>query len=388
MIQSYDRFRLQQEDEQDPYKGYSDSNAAQAEVPQETQPQEPTAIKPYEPPKTETKPSEPKAVPETRIPVAPVKTFAQMEADGEARPPMPTSSIPEPIQAYQPPSGSMGSGEPKPLPIPPTTERAFVPQVPDETGMVGSNAPPAPPAQPPAPPPAPPQPPAQPPVAPTPAVADETGLVGSNAPAVPPQVQSQVQPPAPVPVAPPQPATPDWLLSLLQGGAQGTTQSDLQKATSAKALDRLNSASPYDSQAVRDEYNYLAGNIDDDYAMQQRAADESFAGRGLYGSAGKDFHSGRLSDLNVGKRSAKTALAQDLANKFATTKGQYDATAVDQANNIGQTEQSNKFGYINDLMGYGNDAFSHDLATAQFQQGVNESEQDYILRLLQLGYGV
>lgn len=189
-------------------------------------------------------------------------------------------------------------------------------------------------------------------------------------------------------VAAPNSSAPQWLVDLLQGGIQGTNKSDLQKATEAKALDRLNGSSPYGSKDVQDEYNWLAQNIDDDYAMQGRALDNSFANKGLYGSAGKDFHSGRLADLNVGRRSAKETLAQDLATKYATSKGQYDAQAVDQANQIGQTDQANRFAWLNNYFNYGNDAYNHDLATAEFQQRQNESEQDYILRLLQMGYGV
>lgn len=192
----------------------------------------------------------------------------------------------------------------------------------------------------------------------------------------------------PVGVNTPTSPTSDALLSLLTGKAQGTDQTDMERATNTKLLDRLNSSSPYDSKAVRDEYDFLSGNIDDDYAMQGRSLDDQMARRGLYGSAGKDFHSGRLSDLNVGKRSAKVSLAQDLANKYATTKGQYDANAIDQAQSGNAQADATRRAWLSQLFGYGNDAFNHDLAGAEFQQRQNESEQDFLLRMMREGYGV
>ncbi len=184
-----------------------------------------------------------------------------------------------------------------------------------------------------------------------------------------------------------QSSTADSLLPLLTGKASGTTPSELQQATTAKTLEQLKGSSPYGSKEVQDQYNWDAGTIDDQFAQDQRQLDESMAARGLYGSSGKDFHSGRLSDLNVGKRTAKESLARDLTHQYATTKGQYDANAINQGQQGSAQGDAQQRAWMQQLMGYGNDAFSHDLDTAKFQQGQNESEQDFMLRLLQQGYG-
>lgn len=228
-------------------------------------------------------------------------------------------------------------------------------------------------------------------IPPAPQMPSVPAMSPAPAPPTPMMVTDSAPPPpavAPAAAAPQAPSSADAILALLTGGAQGTNKTPLQTATDQKLLAQLNGSSPYDSQAVRDEYSYLAGNIDDDYVQQQRALLNADAQRGLYGSVGKDFESGRLADLNVGQRSAKISLAQDLANKYATSKGQYDANAISQAQAGTNADDANRRSWLAALMGYGDDAFNHDLATAQFQQRQNESEQDYLLRLLNAGYGV
>lgn len=383
------------DDNRDPLSGFSDSNADQPDAPAEPR-ETPTpdrevtrAPEPYTPPP-------PASHDSGDAPPAP-RTFSEMESAGQARPPMPTAETgngPAPVgtgaKAPNIPSTAPGT---TPIDVaapmvdglteytqPPITE-TLMPMLGVPAGTGGYYTPTDPiteyakPAGVPA------------------GKLDDYGGIGTATMA--PGGQSmetgggyvpQGQPANAAADAPPSSSNP--ILDLLTGGAMGTNQSPVQQATNQKLLDQLHSSSPYDSKAVRDEYDYLAGNIDDQFAQDTRNLDEGMAARGLYGSAGKDFHSGRLSDLNVGKRSAKTALAQDLANKFATTKGQYDANAISQGQAGAAQGNADQMNWLRSLMGYGNDAFNNDLATAEFQQRQNESEQDYMLRLLQLGYGV
>lgn len=344
----------QMNEEEDPYGMASDSVADQPEQRPDTPADQPEAKapEPYTPPTTTATPKERAGTAEG----APARTFAQLEAEGQARPPMPESA-----PAVM---GMLEGEENQPANTPPVIDyapstTALPPGGTTENGggLVHS--------------------PATDQMIPG-GTTDENGggLVHNT---------DQFVPQAPVNAAAPQSG--NSILDLLTGGARGD-QSDLQKATAAKARAQLDSSSPYDSKAVRDEYDLLGAGIDDQFATDNRALDESMAARGLYGSAGKDFHSGRASDLNVGKRSAKTALASDLANKYAASKGAYDANAINQAQGVGQTYQSNKLGYLDRLMGYGDTAFNHDLATSEFQQRQNESEQDFLMRMLAAGYGV
>lgn len=175
------------------------------------------------------------------------------------------------------------------------------------------------------------------------------------------------------------------ILGMLTGGSQGTgAGSAVQNATQQSTLDLLKNPNPYNSQAVQDEYNWLGGNIDDEYSLKQNALDEEMARRGLGVSTNK---AGRLNDLNIGKRSAKTSLATDLANKLATTTGQYQTNAINTGNTVGAAAQGGQQSWLAQLMGYGNDAFNHDLATNAVNQNAANSWQDYILQLLGAGYG-
>lgn len=133
---------------------------------------------------------------------------------------------------------------------------------------------------------------------------------------------------------------------------------------------------PYDSTAVQREYDTLAQNIDDQYATNQRRTNESFAKQGLYGSSGKDFNSGRLADLNVGQRTAKTALASDLAQKYADTAGRFQ-----------ESQNARDIGWLNALTGFGQQAFENDVTTNELNRRADESERDYLLRLAQYASG-
>ncbi len=191
-----------------------------------------------------------------------------------------------------------------------------------------------------------------------------------------------------LPTPPAAPSSADSILPLLTGGATGTASTPLQDATTKATLDQFNTPNPFNSDEVKREYGDLGAGIDADYDTRQRNLSNQFAQRGLFGSVGKDFASGRAADTEVGRRTAKTQLASDLAKAQAVSQGQYQANAINQGQAGTQQGQGNQLAWLNALMGYGNDAFNHDLSTANFQENQNENEQDYLLRLLQAGYGV
>lgn len=176
------------------------------------------------------------------------------------------------------------------------------------------------------------------------------------------------------------------LLPQLLAGVTGANN-PLTTATTNAVLSQLNSPNPYNAQAVQDEYNWLAGNIDDQFARDQQALDNEMARRGLYGSAGKDFHSGRLSDLNVGKRNAKISLARALADAKAKSDAGYTSNAIAQAQTAQNASNANALNYLNAIMGFGQNAFNNDLATAQFNNQLSTQDLNFLLQLLAAGYG-
>jgi hypothetical protein len=189
-------------------------------------------------------------------------------------------------------------------------------------------------------------------------------------------------PPSPPPASAPQGYD---ILGALTGGAQGQgAGGGLQSATQTAAMNQLNNPSPYGQQNVKDLYNWLGGNIQDQFTMKQRALGEDMARRGLGTST---IGAGNLSDLNIGQRSAQQSMAQDLAQNYAQTLGQYQANAINQGNQVGTQGQQNQQNWLSQLMGYGEQGFQNDLATNALNQNATNNYQNYILGLLQYGGG-
>jgi len=88
----------------------------------------------------------------------------------------------------------------------------------------------------------------------------------------------------------------------------------VSQASGGNNFDRLmqeayNTPSGFDNAAVKQLYDQMGQNIDDQYSQQQTALREEMAGRGLSDSS---ILGGRLADLNVGQRQARTELANQL----------------------------------------------------------------------------
>lgn len=103
------------------------------------------------------------------------------------------------------------------------------------------------------------------------------------------------------------------------GGSTGAfdVNSQMQQSLS----EALKNPSGFDNAAVQQLYDRMGQNIDDQYAQQQTALREEMAGRGLSDSS---IMGGRLADLNVGQRQARTELANQLgiqrAQDYATQR--------------------------------------------------------------------
>lgn len=298
-------------------------------------------------------------------PPAPAETFTQMQEAGKARPPMPPGSaglpqapgaIIEPEVAFPPPIVDAPNAIIEP-------EVAFPPPIGAPGAIIE-------------------------PVEQFPVLGGEPGAI------VEPEVQfpvidepgAIVEPPNPTGMVEGGPDNSVDLLSMLLSGAQGEG-SELSDATGQAALDQLHNPSPYNADVVKNTYTDLAGGIDSDFDARQRSLDNQFARRGLWGSVGKDFASGRAADTEIGRRDAKTSLASDLARNFATSYGDYNANAINQGANVAGQEDQSARQWLQQLLGYGQQGFENDLSVAQFNDQQNDEYERLLQLMLQAGYG-
>lgn len=288
-----------------------------------------------------------------------------------------------------------------PAPYKPTVAGSMAP--PDEgDGPTGGGGGPVyvPPSFPPAAPPASPPPGATPPAAQPPA----TTPPGSTPPATsPPPGTEGVGPARPV-GRPGQPGTEtveNWtpsgtnttnsqssadILKMLMAGAMGKGNgSEVDAATRKALMEQFTNPSAYGLPQVKEAYDWLGGQIDDQYALKEKDLEEEMARRGL--SAGSTIGAGRLADLNIGKRSAKESMAYDLAQNLAKDTGASRANAITQGGNYGQNASNSQLNWLKGLMGYGQQGFENDLATAEFNWKQDNAWQDFLMKLFGAGYG-
>ena len=175
------------------------------------------------------------------------------------------------------------------------------------------------------------------------------------------------------------------ILGMLLGNVQGNgAGSQVQQATQRNTLDLLNNPSAYGLDQVKDAYGYLGGQIDDQFAVNRSKLGDEMARRGLGAST---INAGRLNDLNIGQRDAKTNLAYDLAHQYASGLDSARQGAISAGNTVGTTAQNNNQSALQQLMNYGQQGFQNDLATNQANQSASDSYRNFILQLLGMGYG-
>lgn len=137
-------------------------------------------------------------------------------------------------------------------------------------------------------------------------------------------------------------------------------------ATQQKMLDLLQKPSGWDSDLVQNMYGKMGGQIDDQFAQQDTAINEEMAKRGLYDSS---IAAGRLKDSNIGRRDAKTNLADSLLQQMGMNYGNDQARAA----GLGAGYQGQQFGEKTTEFGLNQgaeqQAFGQQLGAEQAKQG-------------------
>lgn len=159
---------------------------------------------------------------------------------------------------------------------------------------------------------------------------------------------------------------------------QGGVSPEVRQGISAA----IANPSAYNSQLVRDIYGQLGQDIDDEFAQREVALREEMAGRGLSDSS---IQGGRLADLNVGRRSAR----QGLANQLGQMVAQDYSGARDRALGMGMARD--QFGqqlgqsYLDRLMGFGQQAFQNDLTQAEFNRQLQNDQDRLMMQMFGIG---
>lgn len=139
-----------------------------------------------------------------------------------------------------------------------------------------------------------------------------------------PQAPSPIPRPAP-PSAPPGPTPTNGGTTPLpppSSGANGANGSPIDPALTQAILGWLGDPQKYSSQAFNADVEKAYGGIDDEYALNQKSLTDNLASRGLGSTGDSSIGLGRLSDLNVGRKSAKETvlgqLSSDRDKRFST----------------------------------------------------------------------
>jgi len=205
------------------------------------------------------------------------------------------------------------------------------------------------------------------------------------------------------------------------GGAGSPGNAAVNDLTAQQIEAALRNPSAFNNEEVMNLYNRLGMNIDDQFAQEERSLRNEMARRGL---ADSSIQGGRLSDLNVGRRQART----ELADRLATARAQDFANARAQAIGMGQQQRQNLFGeemgrgnldinrgqldisrgqldvlrdrfgldqnqqnflqnmgYLDRYTQFGQQAFENDLRQADFNRMLQTDQDQMMLRLLGLG---
>lgn len=148
---------------------------------------------------------------------------------------------------------------------------------------------------------------------------------------------------------------------LRQTGAFSAPGSSFGNQLETALAGQLQNPSSFNSDAVQSMFSRLSGQIDDEYTQKDRYLQEDMAKRGL---AESSIRGGRMADLNVEKRSAKTELADRLLERMAQTGSADTRAAIQQA------------------MGYDESQFGRGLQSHQANLGTNQQnfQQDLVTR--------
>jgi hypothetical protein len=123
---------------------------------------------------------------------------------------------------------------------------------------------------------------------------------------------------------------------------------EMQQKIRDALMQSIGNPSRYDTDVAKRSFDMLSANIDDDYNARDQSLRESVASRGLGAIGDGTIGTSDQRFQNLQRRSAKADMANTILREQANTYGADRSSA------------------LRDAMGYGNDQFGNDLAEADF----------------------
>lgn len=196
-----------------------------------------------------------------------------------------------------------------------------------------------------------------------------------------------------------------------QFGGQGGQGSQVDSQTGQSVMQGLQNPSRWDNSLISDNYNKLAGQIDDQYNQADQNLQGSLAQRGLGATGDSTIGANDARYQNLQRRTAKSDALQNIMTGAANTQAADRAQAISAGlgyggqqygqglstyganmganqQNFGQNMQASQFGadqqaqqYNTDFArsqyntGLGQQGYQNQMQNAQFDQGANQ--QDY-----------
>ena len=179
------------------------------------------------------------------------------------------------------------------------------------------------------------------------------------------------------------PAPSDVLGQLLQGVSGQGAGSSVQNATTQAELAQLANPNPYQSAAVQAQETAGQDTLNQQFGAQQKQLDEYLASRGI---AASSFGGGYQGDLAGQQATAEAGLQSNILTNEAASQLAGTGQAISQGQSGATSAQNNSQSWLNQLMGYGQQAFNNDTTTNAANATAQNNYQNLLLQMLLAGY--
>ena len=179
-------------------------------------------------------------------------------------------------------------------------------------------------------------------------------------------------------------STPNDVLSQLLTGVSGQgAGSAVSNATQQAELAQLANPNPYQSAAVQAQETAGQDTLNQQFGAEQKQLDEYLASRGI---AASSFGGGYQGDLAGQQATAEAGLQSNILTNEAASQLAGTGQAISQGQSGAASATNTAQSWLNQLMGYGQQAFNNDTTTNAANTQQNQNYQNFLLQMLGMGY--